>query len=276
MFPLLISSCYNFENFNLEIIARVEHVEQANQMLRQKVEDLEVTLPSRFQERTQLSSTNLFCPTRTTAIGVGFFFSSATKVITALHILDEHYPDVASMPSMLVNGVIHRRLQSGALVEEEVHFQVLRTHKCFDLAVLELHRASADAFLEIPSLNYNFEKTRMAITTFSNFLHEQAPNEVPRSFCVLSADFVKASPHHIVYTSNLFSGDSGGAILMSHDGVVRALHQETVNQADDQIRRDSLNDDTVVNSINSLISGLSQGFIGLRLDAPDVQQFILS
>lgn len=242
-------------------------------MLQQRVDDLEVILPSRFQERTQLSSTNLFCPTRTTAIGVGFFFSSATKVITALHILDEHYPDVASM---LVNGVIHRRLQSGALVEEEVHFQVLRTHKCFDLAVLELHRASADAFLEIPSLNYNFEKTRMAITTFSNSLHEQAPNEVPRSFCVLSANFVKASPHHIVYTSNLFSGDSGGAILMSHDGVVRALHQETVNQAEERIRRDSLNDDTVVNSINSLISGLSQGFIGLRLDAPDVQQFILS
>ncbi len=253
----------------------MEHLEQENQKLQQMAIDSDEILPFRFQERTQLSSTNIFCPNRTAAIGVGFFISSNEKVITALHILDQHYQNCLAK-NVLVNGVIHRRQQNGEIIEEEVQFEVLRVQEQFDLAVLQLYSTTADAFLEIPSPNYDFQKKKMAITSFSSALHEQAPAVVLRSFCVIPAFCVKSSPHHIVYISTLFSGYSGGAILMSHDGIVRAMHQETVNQAREELRRENLDEEEVVNSINSLISCLSQGFIGLRLDAPDVQKFIMS
>jgi hypothetical protein len=104
----------------------------------------------------------------------------------------------------------------------------------------------------------------MAVTSFSNFLNEQLPHRVLRDICVIPAQCLKSSPHHMVTP----------VILLSHDGVDRAMHQETVNQAREELERGVFDEDEVVDSINSLISCLSQGFIGLRLDVPEIQALI--
>jgi hypothetical protein len=103
--------------------------------------------------------------------------------------------------------------------------------------------------------------------------------------------------HHVLYSSTLFSGDSGGAVILSSDGVARAIHQETVNQAkeldriigiDGEEETDDLDENSpmpdeimpstirrITRTVNSLVSGWSQGFIGLRLDRADIQAFIM-
>lgn len=247
----------------------MNHLEQETLRLNQEVADFQETLPHRYQERTLLSSANLFCGARISGIGTAFFLGSTSRAITAHHVLSANYPNGGK-----VNGIIHRRQADGRFANEEIQFDILRTSSRFDIAVLQLIQTTADAFLEMPGVNYDFQKKRMAITSFHNSLHEQAPVEVPRTFCVIPAECLKSSEHHIVYMSNLFSGDSGGAVLFSHDGVVRAMHQETVNQAREELGRGSFDEEEVVKSINSLVSCLSQGFIGLRLDVVEIQQLI--
>jgi hypothetical protein len=102
----------------------------------------------------------------------------------------------------------------------------------------------------------------------------QAPDAIDVSFCVIPAFLIKLTPHHLVYTSSLFSGDTGGAVLIASDGSLRGVHQQTVNQASEMLGT-SASSAAVAKSINSLISGLSSGFIGLRLDAQEVQDIIL-
>jgi len=62
-------------------------------------------------------------------------------------------------------------------------------------------------------------------------------------------------------------------VIFSTDGHVIGMHLESVNEAHEQIRLDAT-DEEIVGSINSLISGLSQGFIGLRLDCQEVYEII--
>jgi hypothetical protein len=248
-------------------------IEQQNMRLQQAVTDSRMTLPLRYRERTLLSSVNIFH--RYEAIGVGFFLHSPRRIVTVLHSLEKHYGNLV-IGTTIVNGFMHRRQLNGEFPLESARFILLRANKKFDLAVLELLSRHEDAeyALELPDVGRAYETDKLAVTSFSNTLHEQAPVEIARAFCVIEATFIKSSEHHIVYHSNLFSGDSGGAVLFSQDGIVRAIHQETVNQAREELDRNSFNDDEIVVSVNSLISCLSQGFIGLRLDVEDVQQFI--
>jgi hypothetical protein len=97
-----------------------------------------------------------------------------------------------------------------------------------------------------------------------------------QGFTVIQGTMLRASPHHIVYTSNLFSGDSGGAVICSENGNVIALHLETVNEAHEKLENSKLTLKIVNESVNSLLSGLSQGFIGFRLDTEIVASLLQS
>jgi len=244
----------------------LEELRERVRILEQEVSDNQEILPRRFRERTLLSSVNIFDEDRSRAVGVAFFIGSNRRAITASHILSTFYPldkDKNSNTGKCIKGAMHRHQEDGTSLMEDVDFNILLRHERFDLAVLQLSHTygDADAFLDIPDIHYDFQnsKSRMAVTSFSNFLSEHLPVQVQRDFCVIPAQYLKSSPHHIVYSSNLFSGDSGGAILLSHDGVVRAMHQETVNQAREELERGVFDEDEVVDSINSLISCLAAG-----------------
>lgn len=91
---------------------------------------------------------------------------------------------------------------------------------------------------------------------------------------MIPAHVYRKSQNHIVYFSHLFSGDSGGAIIFSKSGEVIGLHLETVNQAIDELEHESYTVEDVANSVKSVIQGLSQGFLGLRLDSEIIQNLI--
>ena len=251
-----------------EILARTQEL----------LADSTTILPTRFSDRTRLSSVNILSETRAECVGVGFFLGTHRRIVAALHVLTEHYPGVKV--KRVVIGLVHRSGADGSVELIETKFSVIKMHKQYDIAVLELHSQSqndAEACLELPPLDYDYSEKRLAITSFSSSLAREAPLQINNDFCVLPAYFLKCSDHHIVYSSNCFSGDSGGAILLSHDGFVRAMHQETVNQAREKLERISMDDESIIlmDSINSLTSCMSQGFIGLRLDVSDIQDLIL-
>ena len=138
----------------------------------------------------------------------------------------------------------------------------------------------------------------MAITSFTSSLHHQVSDIINNKFCVIPWQLIKKSKHHIIYLSSLFSGDSSSAIILSTKGLLYGMHQETVNEkirfsesdssVDEDVNNNNNNNNEevishrptklqkVTDSVNSLVSSLATGFIGLRLDNEDIQQFILS
>eukprot|EP01031_Cornospumella_fuschlensis_P030733 gene30733-37133_t len=88
---------------------------------------------------------------------------------------------------------------------------------------------------------------------------------------LLPATLYKMSANHVLYMSNLFSGDSRGAVVLSRIGCVVALHLETVNQANEELQRGRYDLEEVANSVNNIIQGYSQGFLGLRLNSPVIK-----
>ncbi len=104
---------------------------------------------------------------------------------------------------------------------------------------------------------------------------KQAPDKIDESFACIPAQLLKVTASHCAYQCSLFSGDSGGAVILSSDGSLLCIHLETINEANEKLRKGATNSE-VVKSINSLVSGLSSGFIGLRLDSQKVRDLILN
>ena len=113
------------------------------------------------------------------------------------------------------------------------------------------------------------DDTRLAIISFGIGLSKAVEREdvMHQHFMVVQGTLLNISKHHIVYQSNLFSGDSGGAVICASDGQVIGLHLETVNEANEKIESRLVTVEEVNRSVNSLISGLTRGFVGLRLDS---------
>jgi len=250
--------------------------------LRQKVNDSVTILPRRYKEAVRLASVNVF-DTHGDSIGVAIFVSSR-RIISALHVFTKHYgfkkrKSVQFNKNAVIHGLLHRPDNK----EEKAEFRMVDYKDSWDLAVLELVNCNdADHFVNLPHVGANDSQgneeddlDKLAVTSFTSALANQAPKEVDVSFCVCPAALLKVSKHHLLYSSSLFSGDSGGAVLLSRDGSLRGVHQESVNQASDELRRGATPAE-MVKSINSLINGLSSGFIGLRLDVTEVQEFILN
>ena len=53
---------------------------------------------------------------------------------------------------------------------------------------------------------------------------------------ILDATIVKVSDRHVLYSSNSFSGDSGGTLTLN-GGNVLAVHLEGVNEAKERVSR---------------------------------------
>jgi hypothetical protein len=80
--------------------------------------------------------------------------------------------------------------------------------------------------------------------------------------------------HYLRYRSSLFSGDSCAALIHADDGTVLGVHLETVNEASEALRKGEYDLETVAESVNNLIQGFSQGFVGLRLDCPELLELL--
>lgn len=93
-------------------------------------------------------------------------------------------------------------------------------------------------------------------------------------FAVMPVTIYKVTKNHVVYLSDAFSGDSGGAVVCNSKGEVLALHLETVNQANEELEKDKYTLQDVAESVNSCIRGFSQGFLGLRLDSAEIRTLI--
>jgi len=98
---------------------------------------------------------------------------------------------------------------------------------------------------------------RLAIISFNISIAKATKNAaiISEHHTVIQATLFKMSQQHIVYSSNLFSGDSGGAVICSANGEVIAIHQQTVNEANAVLEDSDITARKLNASINSLVSG---------------------
>jgi hypothetical protein len=192
--------------------------------------------------------------------GVGFFIEN-NKVVTCAH----NFPPL--------NGIVNNDINK-LVIEAEIHSgQVIKLSLFgfsnaddYDVAIFETEYNSAHHLKIGPPPE---DDARLAITSFGIGLTNAVDrdNVMCQHFMVIQGILISISSHYIVYESNLFSGDSGGAVICASDGVVIGLHLETVNEAHDKNETRKITVVEVNESVNSLISGLSQGFVALRLDS---------
>ena len=249
---------------------RLDAIELGQKELKQSQEDLAVLLPVRFQDLAKRASVEIVQSDQQTYVGIGFFLRP-NLVITANHNLLQNYRD---------DDVVFVRVHSDEVGMETVGFKLKGRHEDYDIAVLYCCSAyKSPHVLQVataPAVDVPTGSTRLAITTFSNAISEQCRGSTfPRSFGVLPATLTKRSDHHLLYSSNLFSGDdSGAALIHAANGKVIGIHLETVNEANEALRKEEITIEKVAESVNSLVSGLSQGFIGLRLDILEVNSLL--
>ena len=251
------------------------------ELLKLQIEDSEQILPKRFITRTQLSTVYLLCPERKEAISIGYFIGSTNRAVTSLNVLSNYYQ--LSDYSVRIKGTIHKRQRDGSIKVVNVELNYLNGNTKNNIAILTLNNSmAADACLQMPNINSNLESNQklviIAYTNTSRRIHTHN-NINHNNICILPAYYYKSSAYHLAYSSILFSGNCSGALVLTTDGIVRAIHTHTVNQAREAIRhqgRIGSNDkDEVVDSLNDLTSCMSQGFIGLRLDSRDIQSTIM-
>jgi hypothetical protein len=230
------------------------------------VADSHYILPPRYMESVKHSSV-LFMDRNKNPAGVGFFVSNDT-VITADHNLKDHGNNVTQVPVKYFGA--RGRFVSSSLT-------VKKRYPDHDLAVLS-SSTSHISFLSIGSNDSMLAEKRVAVTSFSIAITAELAGIKfdGDGFAVLPAEIIRLSRNHIVYLSNCFSGDSGGAVVFSKTGEVIALHLETVNQANEELEHGNYTLEDVANSVNSVTRGFSQGFLGLRLDSDCVRNMIFS
>lgn len=146
----------------------------------------------------------------------------------------------------------------------------------YDLAVLT-SASNHNSYLTI-DLDEEIVDNRLAVTSFGIALTAELADIQfdGDGFAPLPATMYRKSKNHLVYMSNLFSGDSGGAVVFSRSGRVVALHLETVNQAREELEHGLYTLVEVANSVNSVIKGFSQGLLGLRLASPTIRGLIFN
>ena len=199
--------------------------------------------------------------------GVGFYVTNS-RVITALHNL-QTYDDA----TIIYHG------QYTDINERFVQFELkkIRDDADFDIAVFETERESS-LFLSIePWEDVNVGIKKLAITTFNIWSAGRRKEFKGKcAFGVMSGEFYRCSVDYLAYGCNAFSGDSGGVIIFSKTGKVIGMHLFTENQASEKLRLDEFKAKKVTDSINNIIAGYSQCFVGLRLDSQSVRNLILS
>jgi len=209
------------EESNEHLVKSNEYLVKSNANLAQEVEDLRTILPTRFVDNTEKSSVKILNAANE-PVGVGFFFNENT-VISCAH----NFPELTGKSKEEVTGInFHGQVYGG----QQIILRIIgfSDKVDYDLAVFHTEYISNNC-LTIGSPRQT--ETRLAITSFQIGLSHAYRNKlvIPQEFVVVPATLLKISPHHIVYSGNLFSGDSGGAVICARDGTVIGIHLETVN-----------------------------------------------
>jgi hypothetical protein len=240
-------------------------IEELLRSLQQKQDDMTVILPVRFQFAARHASVKILQSDQSTYVGIGFFVRP-NIVVTAYHNLQENYSDTDA-----IFGVV----QNSDGNTETIPFSLKGCLVDFDLAVLSSTYVS-DHVLPVKSdiQNIPFGSKELVVTTFNSTTVNHCPDLFSLDFGVIPAALLKISARHLLYNSNLYSGDSDAALIHSSDGSVIGIHLETVNEANESLRKKEFTVENVAESVNKLVSGLSQGFLGVRLDIPEITQLI--
>ena len=226
-------------------------MEENVQGLKQRQEDMAMVLPTRFLSSTKHASIQILNEDRN-YVGIGFFVRPKV-VFTAEYVLTQNYN--------VGTTTYYGKVQNSEGVEI-ITFTMKGYYTDYDFAVLTTLEYESKYCLPIKNLDgIGFGSKKLVMTTFNS-----CTDMFDSGFGVMPAILLRKGDHHLVYTSNLFSGDSGVALIHSSDGSVLGIHLETVNEAKDHIDKGAYVLEDVAKSVSSLISGLSQGFIGLRLD----------
>jgi len=242
-----------------------EKLREDNDKLREKIKDLETILPTRYLENVEKSSVKIL-DEAFAGVGVGFYISS-TKVISCSH----NFPNLKGL-SLTEAKLLSFWCENFEGTRMGLRLLGFSDENDYDVVIFDGDQSSF--FLSIGTPRQDM--SRLAITSFGISIAKAIDNTaiISEHHTVIQATLFKISPHHIVYSSNLFSGDSGGAVICSANGEVIAIHQETVNEANEKLEDSDVTAHKLNASINSLVSGLSQGFIGLRLDSDIVVKLI--
>ena len=128
--------------------------------------------------------------------------------------------------------------------------------------------------------------TKCILAAFQIGLHKDVAHlDTSLSLGVFKGAVSKAHARHFVYDCPSFSGDSGGALILSNGNVV-GIHVETVNEARERLRLQDVDSDIesikelnrrvqdvqarvedVAKSVNSLTDSLSSGAIGISISS---------
>lgn len=240
----------------------------------QDTEDMQCWIAPRHTVNLKLSSV-LFMNDSGESIGVGIFVT-ARRVVSAFHVVKGHFKSITR-----ANYIYGRYQTTDAVSANDLTdglFKVVYHDTKLDLVVFDIvGENDHHTFCPLPQVG-SMEgmplTTRFVVTSFTSAMAKQAPDKIDESFACIPAQLLKVTGNHCAYQCSLFSGDSGGAVILASDGSLLCIHLETVNEANEKLRVGTTSAE-VVKSINSLVSGLSSGFIGLRLDSQKVRDLIL-
>ena len=239
------------------------------QVVQQELLDSATIVPDRFLENLQHSTVQIL-DASDEPVGVGFFVSS-NIIVTAFHNIE----DQSNIRALITSGDGQKNTHT--LTFTAAALEMLEKCKNLDIGILRVetpHRYHLSIYAYDEN---NSRRKDFALASYSIGLVQQVPPErLGDKFGVMPVVIYKVTTNHVIYLSNCFSGDSGGAVICSTKGEVFALHLETVNQASEELDKEKFTLEDVAESVNSCVRGFSQGFLGLRLDSADINSLIFA
>lgn len=189
-------------------------------------------------------------------VGVGFCVGNKNKAITAW----QNLPANARVGDCVVG------FPGSQDTRNSLDLEVAYVSPQLNLAVLEIkHSTFTHQSLQIHTTT-PMPGTECMLASFQFSLTELFPDETSHSVGIFRGIVVKLHPHHLCYDCPSFSGDSGGAVILSNGGII-GMHIETVNQARERLRQASVGSNKlhdIDQSVESLIRSISSGSIGLN------------
>lgn len=263
------------EGLTLKVGEIAEKVDNVTRPLPKAVDDnLEKMLFAVLDKKAQDGTTR-------TPVGVSFFVRPRLAV-TAFHVLSEHYSKTiangatvylsreAGLPDNWIAGneetVDGPNLIKTTLVKfdakEDWALMELATYTA-NIIPFEIAKVTEAKEGACQMLNFNIHLAGMDATTLSQIT-------------MARADYRNFSSRLLAYTcAAAYSGDSGGAVVVSKTGKVVAMHCELVNGMkvrEPKVHKKSKVDvEEDLNDLNDVVSDLSSGlaqavFEGIRLD----------